>query len=191
MANKMNVVLVLALLGAPAWAQDSGAPMPGSHASGVQELTGGPRPVPPPQAGLALPPPLGSGVAKPPLAWRAKAFFLHNSGSPTPAGTPALRPTIQRSIVAQSNDALIAILASCPQFHIQVESVNSASGEVLAHWMNTEPGTPSRIVMVLQPSGTTKANFTATIEPDNENVRRSLDTLLTQVNASFTKKAAL
>jgi hypothetical protein len=190
MANKSAVALVLALLALPAFAQDDpttrqdagvpGSPMQKQDAGPVRSET---RPVPPPQAGLTLPPPLGSGVAKRPLAWRAKGFLVSHP--------PSTGMKLERSIPAQMTEALLAILMTCPQFHIQIDSIDSSSGQVLAHSENDQTGNSSKVVMLLQAQGAAKANVVATIEPNNENIRRSLDTLLTQVNASFSKKAAL
>jgi hypothetical protein len=140
-----------------------------------------PLPAPPPD--LTLPAPLGNGVPKRPLAWRAKAYTMMRP--------PIVQKKSDRIITAQSDETFFAIIATCPQFNIRVESANSATGQLMARSSIDPNGASPRIVIVVRPAGPERSTVSASIEPENAAVRSSIDGLLGNVSSALSRKGAL
>jgi hypothetical protein len=141
------------------------------------------RPALPPPADVSLPPPLGNGVPKRPLAWRAKAYAM------TRAQTSPQKP--ERLINADPEEIFFAIIATCPQFNIRVESANSAAGQLMARFAADPNAVSPRIIIVVKPAGSQKASLSASVEPENSSVRSAVDALLSNVSSGLSRKGSL
>jgi len=137
-------------------------------------------------------PPKGTGIAKPPLAWRAgvikKDKFISNTFAMPPAAPPMSqrffpeqKADAKRVYLNSKDDAFFALLSTCPKKGLQVVFIDSIHGKVLA---STNTAT---ISFSINAAPGNRSTIEATVERgDKQMLFPLLDDLLLSTGASMT-----
>jgi hypothetical protein len=134
---------------------------------------------------MSLPGPLGSGKAKPTLAWRAKAFRLANADSKS-----ALIKS-SRQFNAGFADTIDALLKACRQQGVDINSQYQNSGQLVGRMSD---GSLERINILFSADqiDKTTTEVRGGLEPDSSAVQKKLfDDIFDQANQILKQKELL
>ncbi len=170
-------------------------------------------PIPTPDANDQLPPPLGTGLAKPSLAGRA-AFILHHSTNKSPLEThssvaptrqnkvptqatitnehePNKRREISRSYLASFEDTFMAIIATCAQTDLAIDSMDSNQGTLVLH-TKLDTNSNDQIVLTVRETAPHKTEVSAVRSRSlNRASQAMIDDLLLRVSSLVSKGSTL
>jgi hypothetical protein len=156
---------------APSLPVNSAPPSAGSQQTAPPDVLDRP-PIPAPPA-VTLIDPLNGGQAKPPLAWRSKAFKMQT--------TQATGVRTMKSVTAGQNDTLAALISAIQKAGLTVDSVFDPAGQVLAH--SADPALKNiNLIFALVPIDSGHVIVKAAVDPDSRAIKtNSLDDILTQM----------
>lgn len=166
-------------------------------------------PIPTPDPNDQLPPPEGTGQAKPSLAGRA-SFLQHqitNTNKPTfvqpvqktfPAQTGATenrgehKPNeTSRAYLASFEDTFMALVSTCAQIGLVIDSMDSNQGKIIVH-AQVDPSANEEIVLTVRETAPQKtevsASHTRALSKSSSSI---IDDLLLRVSSLVSKGGAL
>lgn len=170
-------------------------------------------PIPAPDPSDQLPPPVGTGIAKPSLAGRA-AFLLHHATNKTQIEThTSVAPTTQnkvptqaaiandseqnkrkeasRSYLASFEDTFMAIIATCAQTDLVIDSMDSNQGTIVLH-TKSDTNSNDQIVLIVREIASRKTDVSAArSRPLNTTSQAMIDDLLLRVSSLVSKGGTL
>src|SRR5262249_8166789 len=143
------------------------------------------RPPIPVPADEGLPASRGPAAAKPPLAWRCKAYALSEQATATPISS-----SISRTFDRSSQDVFSAIVAACSLAGMVIDSLNSSSGDVLLFFPD-DPTHAARVIINVKATAPLRTTVTVMWFPPGPTPREAtLDKFFSDVELILARNGA-